>query len=122
MNNQEKTRLEGRVSLKDLSNSRGKTAGINSTDRKKKGKLDSILEVFATGERLHRFQAEKLGDHVLNTTVSDLQKRNGVHFKRREVKVPNRFGEKTRVKEYWLEGEHLEKARKITGLDGGQAA
>lgn len=122
MNYQEQTRVSVRVHLKDLPKSRGKTAGNYSTDHKKKGKLDVMLEYFATGQKLNRFQAEALGCHVLNTTISDLQKRHEILFQRRFVKVPNRFGGKTQVMEYWLDSENLEKARKITGLDGGLVA
>lgn len=80
---------------------------------KQLGKLDSMLLRFSHGERHHRFTAEGVGDHTLHSTVSDLQKRYGIYFARVWVKVPNRFGGTTRVKKYWLEGEHLEKAQRI---------
>ncbi len=84
---------------------------------KSAGKLYSMLRHFSTGIRLHRFDAEKLGDHCLHTTVSDLQIRHFIRFSREWIKVPNRFGSKTRVKSYWLEGDNLLKAKRI--IQGG---
>lgn len=72
-----------------------------------------MLALFAAGHSLNRFQAERHGDHCLPTTISDLQKRYGIEFQRQQEKVPTRFGRPTRATRYWLEGEHLEKARRI---------
>lgn len=83
---------------------------------KKMGKLDFMLWLFVNHQRFHRFQAEKVGDHCLPTTVSDLQKKHGVCFCRRSVKVPNHFGSETTVSEYWLEGTSLEKAESVCGI------
>lgn len=88
----------------------------------KVGKLASMLYRFAQGEKYHRFSAETVGDHCLPTTISDLQKKYPIYFNRKFVKVPNRFGSKTPVMLYWLEGDFLVQARLITGLDGGLAA
>jgi len=49
---------------------------------------------------LHRFQAEVEGDHCLPSTISSLKTLHGLEFPRRWVKVPNRFGGETSVKEY----------------------
>lgn len=100
---------------KDLSSS------IISQD-KVLGKLDSMLLRFASGERHHRFSAEKVGDHALPSSISDLQKRHGIHFDRKRVKVPNRFGSETSVCLYWLDGSNLEKARVLCGLASEMAA
>lgn len=80
------------------------------------GKLDSMLKRFASGERHHRFSAEKVGDHALPSTISDLQKRHGIYFDRKRVKVPNRFGTETPIALYWLEGDNLQSARAQCGL------
>ena len=55
-----------------------------------------MLSTFAAGARLHRFDAEHLGDHCLHTSVSDLQLKHGIRFEREWVKVQNRFGGETR--------------------------
>lgn len=87
----------------------------NSKKPKRAGKLDLMLNAFANGSHLNRFQAERLGDHCLHTTVSDLQLRHSIRFSRKWVKVPNRFGSRTRVMSYWLDGEDLIKASEIVG-------
>lgn len=88
----------------------------NSTNCSIAGKLDGMLWHFATGAKLHRFMAEKLGDHVLPSTVSSLQSRHGIYFDRKRIKVPNRFGTETSVCLYWLSGDHLDKARQLIGV------
>jgi hypothetical protein len=81
------------------------------------GKLASMLYRFAEGKKYHRFSAERVGDHCLPTTISDLQKKHSIYFERKFVKVPNRFGSKTPVMLYWLEGDSLVKACLINSLD-----
>lgn len=82
----------------------------------KPGKLNNMLRHFARGARLHRFSAERIGDHCLPTSVSDLQITHSITFSRERVKVPNRFGSETSVCEYWLEGDQLLRARQIVGV------
>lgn len=74
----------------------------------------TLLRHFASGLSLHRFQAERLGDHVLPSSISDLSKRFGIEFIRRSISVPNNYGGRSSVMEYWLEGECLDKAKSIT--------
>lgn len=80
-----------------------------------------MLRRFAEGARIHRFQAEHMGDHCLPTTISDLQRRYTIYFHRERFKVPNRFGAETSVMLYWLEADSLAKARKIVRMDRGMA-
>lgn len=98
-----------------------KTTDDNLPKPPRAGKQYSMLYLFAQGARLHRFEAERLGDHVLPSTVSDLQKSHGIHFNREMIKVPTRFGVEARVALYWLDGGHLERARKVCGIseEGG---
>ena len=77
------------------------------------GKEESMLIHFAQGKRLHRFSAERLADHCLPTTVSDLQRKHSITFSREWIEVQNRFNRPTRVKLYFLEGENLSKAQRI---------
>lgn len=88
----------------------------DTTNSQPDGKLKRMLRHFAMGDRLHRFDAERLGDHVLPTTVSGLQSTHKVYFNRKRIKIPNRFGAETSVCEYWLEGDQLRKAQLIVGL------
>jgi hypothetical protein len=76
-------------------------------------KVFKMLTAFSKGSSLHRFQAEILGDHVLNTTISDLTKTHNLTFSKEWIEVPTRFNCTVRVKRYWLEGDELERARKL---------
>lgn len=71
-------------------------------------KWKRILRYFARGGRLTRFDAEKLGDHALNTTVSNLQAR-GVNISREPIVLEGRFGS-IRCKKYWIEPDDRAKA------------
>lgn len=93
-----------------LNNSRA-----DSITSKKPGKLISMFARFANAEKIHRFQAEKLGDHCLETAVAGLQTKHSIYFSRVWTTVPNRFGSESRVKSYFLAGKDLTKARSILG-------
>jgi len=77
------------------------------------GKEDSMLIHFAEGKRLHRFSAERLADHCLPTTVSDLQRKHSITLNREWVEVQNRFNRRTRVELYFLERANLANAQEI---------
>lgn len=54
---------------------------------------------------LNRFEAERIGEHALNSTVAILRKRYGKRLLQRWEKVPSRFCETgVRVLRYWLVG------------------
>ena len=92
---------------------------VKST-KKRPGKLETILKHLAEGNSLNRFQAERLGDHTLPTTISDLSKKYGLNFSRERVNVPNNFGGQTSVSVYWLEkGENLNRARQVLNIGRG---
>ena len=74
-------------------------------------KIFTILKHFATGRTLHRFQAEKIGDHTLNSSISGITRAYGLIFKSEWIKVPTNYDKPARVKKYWLEDEHLAKAQ-----------
>ncbi len=63
-------------------------------------KKAAILEALRHGS-LNRFQAERLGDHCLNSTVSELRA-DGHAILSRYEKVQTRFGRQVRVKRYFL--------------------
>jgi hypothetical protein len=62
----------------------------------------SIIRHFLKGLSLNRFEAEGLGDHCLNSTISTLVNILSLEVPRKWEIVPNRFGGTTRVKRYWL--------------------
>lgn len=67
-----------------------------------KTKKAAILAALRHGS-LNRFEAERLGDHCLNSTVSELRKEGHV-IHAMEEHVPTRFGRNVRVKRYFLTG------------------
>ncbi|NOU24500.1 MAG: hypothetical protein HOO90_03080 [Methylotenera sp.] len=68
-----------------------------------------LSEFIQAGRRgLNRFEANRHHhDSVLNTTISDLQKKYGVYFSREMERVPNFKGTKTSVMRYWLDDVNM---------------
>lgn len=62
-------------------------------------KEGAILAILRAGNSLNRFEAERFGDHCLNTTISNLRGK-GYQFYDEWETVPTRFGVDARVKRY----------------------
>ncbi len=75
-------------------------------------KQGRLLAVFVRGAWLDRFAAEKIGDHVLPTSVSLLQRRFGLSFDRRRVTKAGAYGTFSCV-EYSLPFESRARARQL---------
>ncbi|WP_235953532.1 helix-turn-helix domain-containing protein [Noviherbaspirillum galbum] len=75
----------------------------SKVQRAKPSKEMTILSILRAGQSLNRFEAERLGDHCLNTTISSLGNK-GYLFRGEWETVPNRFGGETRVKRYYYLG------------------
>lgn len=81
-------------------------------------KFDMIEAFIDAGEHgLNCFEAVKLHDYILRTTVSDLQKSCGLKFSRKWESVPNAFGKKTDCVRYWLDETNIQIALAILGRD-----
>lgn len=81
-----------------------------------RGKIGRILTTLAAGRSLNRFEAERVGDHTLHSTVSSIERRYGIRVDRLEETVPGYAGHKTRVMRYWLSPEQQELAAKLMGI------
>jgi hypothetical protein len=92
----------------------GRTQGANKKENSVK-KNHTIMNELVT-RPLNRFQAEEIGDHCLPSTISSLKTLHGLKFPRRWVKVPNRFGGETSVKEYSTSEEDKRKIDEILGV------
>ncbi len=57
-----------------------------------------ILTIMREGQSLNRFEAERLGDHCLHSTIATLRGKGYLFYDKWEW-VPTRFGE-THVKRY----------------------
>lgn len=66
-------------------------------------KLARILAILRSGRTLNRFDAEVVGDHCLNSTVSALRA-DGNLINGQWERVPTRFGKKARVLRYSYAG------------------
>ena len=65
-------------------------------------KQSRVLFALGLSQGLNRFQAENIGDHCLNSTISTLRKK-GYSIISRPEKVPSRFTDKgVTVSRYWL--------------------
>ena len=92
-----------------------RTQGANN---KSVSKNNTILNALVETP-LTRFDAEGLGDHCLNSTISALSNQHGLEFPRRWVKVPNRFGGETLCKEYTANDEDKTYINKYLGVIDG---
>lgn len=65
-------------------------------------KIARILAVLYQGESLHRFEAIRLGDTALNSTISALANEHHLDFDRVTIALPSRFGRPAKVTNYRL--------------------
>ena len=66
-------------------------------------KIDRIVEALKQPCGLNRFDAERIGDHALNSTVAIVRKRHGDKLRQEWETVPTRFNPAgVRVYRYWL--------------------
>ena len=104
-----------------MSSNKKKPSGSGKQLRAKKNilnKNNTIMNALVEAP-LTRFDAEHLGDHCLNSTVSSLSRQHGLELPRRWVKIPNRFGGETLCKEYTTSDDDKLKINKLLGvLDG----
>lgn len=70
---------------------------------KAKTKLNRVLAYLLAGNSLNRFEAQKLNDHCLNSTISTLKNCKGLEIITKPEAVPCLGGaKKVRVIRYWL--------------------
>lgn len=73
-------------------------------------KENTVLGLLRTGCSLNRFEAEELGDHCLNSTISCLRAKGHLFSDEWEI-VPTRFGTDVRVKRYRYIGKAQDENR-----------
>ena len=67
-------------------------------------KIARVLAHLVYEGALNRFEAERIGDHCLNSTISTLANRYGVMFERTPEVVPNNWSEPCEVTRYRIAG------------------
>lgn len=65
---------------------------VSSTNTKAPSKISRVLGHLLRHGPLNRFEAERIGDHCLHSTISSLANGYGLAFKRIPEKVPNHWG------------------------------
>lgn len=56
-------------------------------------KIARILKHLLTGASLNRFEAERIGDHCLNSTIAVLSNKYNLTIQRKSERVPNGWGD-----------------------------
>ena len=56
-------------------------------------KIARVLKHLLTGASLNRFEAERIGDHCLNSTIAVLSNKYSLMLKRQPERVPNGWGD-----------------------------
>ena len=81
-------------------------------------KITRILEHLLFIESLNRFEAERLGDHCLHSTISSLANGYGLLFERQLERVPNHWGQPCTVTRYSLPTNEHRRARNVLAMLG----
>ena len=92
--------------------------GIESSAKQTKA-AEILMELYAGS--LNRFEAERIGDHCLNSTIAQLRGK-GVQLVDEWEKVPSRGSRGfTNVKRYWVKSEpgNLERVRRMLETSQG---
>lgn len=90
------------------------TSETNHSRIRKGTKLYSVIEHLVNGNKLHRFQAERIcHDHVLNSTISGFQRDYKIPVERELIAVPGYAGSRVNVANYWLDTKAREAAKKL---------
>ena len=79
-------------------------------------KIARILAHLLSGASINRFEAERIGDHCLPSTISDLANGYGLIFKRIPEKVPNHWGLPCDVIRYSLPRSEHRRARLVLDM------
>lgn len=76
-------------------------------------KIARILGILRSGISINRFEAERVGDHCLPSTISELGSCHDLIIERHFERVPNRWGDPCLVKRYNLPSSERDKADKV---------
>ena len=87
-----------------------------SNNAKVLSKIAQILAHLLNVGALNRFEAERIGDHCLHSTISALANGYGLNFKRTPEKVPSHWGQPCDVIRYALPTSEHQKASDVLVL------
>lgn len=90
---------------KPLNPWQGEAAQKTNHDQQSIKKIHRVEAALKLPGGLNRFEAERIGDHVLNSTVADIRKTYGDRLIQEWETVPTRYCSKgVRVLRYWIVG------------------
>ncbi|EMW0555504.1 hypothetical protein [Pseudomonas aeruginosa] len=75
-------------------------------------KTSRVLAYLIAGGSLNRFEAERIGDHCLNSTISALAHQWGIQFQRIAERVPTRWGKNCDVVRYSIPVSQFKRAQR----------
>jgi len=81
-----------------------------------------LIDESERGSKVTRFDAEHIGDHCFNSTVSEIESLDSVKISRQKTKRPTRFGRLTDCNEYWISESELVIARKALSVKQARRA
>lgn len=79
-------------------------------------KASRILAYLVAGGSLNRFEAERLGDHCLNSTISALKHNWGIDFLVVPERVPTRWGKGCDVNRYSIPESRRKRAQRALAM------
>ena len=88
-------------------------ADITTSTGKAPTKISRVLGHLLQDRSLNRFEAERLGDHCLHSTISSLANGYGLNFSRLMERVPNHWGEPCTVTRYTLPESERARAHNV---------
>ena len=91
-------------------------ADITTSTGKAPTKISRILGHLLQGSSLNRFEAERLGDHCLHSTISSLANGYGLNFSRLMESVPNNWGLPCLVTRYSLPMSERKRGRYVLAM------
>ena len=76
-------------------------------------KIARVLAHLLSGASINRFEAERIGDHCLPSTIAALAINYGLTIERKQERVPNRWGAPCTVTRYSLPPSQHKRARAV---------
>lgn len=82
---------------------RGQDGKAESTRTKSITKIERVISALMSPAGLNRFEAERIGDHTLNSTMAKIRVRCGARVSQEWETVPTPYCKRgVRVLRYWL--------------------
>ena len=81
----------------------GQVGTAKTSNSNRSTKLDRVIAALHNPRGLNRFEAERIGEHCLNSTIAIIRKLHGSKLIQQWETVPTRFCERgVRVLRYWI--------------------